>query len=60
MQIGGTDEYSNLILVSESVHKLIHARRIETIQKYLKCSKLDVKKLNVLRKIIGNSILKVD
>lgn len=57
---GGTDEYKNLILVTETVHKLIHATNIETIQKYLQTCKPDIEKLNVLRKLVGNSILSVD
>ena len=54
---GGTDEYQNLILVTETVHKLIHATDAETIKKYLKTCKPDMKKLNVLRKLVGNKIL---
>ena len=57
---GGTDEYQNLILVTAPVHKLIHATNPETIQKYLQACKPDFKKLNVLRQIIGNTILSVD
>lgn len=33
---GGGDEYANLTLVLETVHKLIHAKNKETINKYLK------------------------
>ncbi len=54
---GGTDEYQNLILVTATVHKLIHATNIETIQKYLQACNPNLKKLNVLRQIIGNSTL---
>ena len=57
---GGTDEYKNLILVTAMVHKLIHATNAETIQKYLKICKPDMKKLNVLRQQIGNTILSAD
>ena len=57
---GGTDDYQNLILVTATVHKLIHATNAKTIQKYLQACKPDFKKLNVLRQIIGNSILSVD
>ena len=32
---GGKDNYSNLALVTGDVHKLIHARDLEIIQKYL-------------------------
>ena len=54
---GGTDEYQNLVLVTETVHKLIHATNAEIIQKYLQACKPDMKKLNVLRKQVGNNIL---
>ncbi len=54
---GGTDDYHNLILVTETVHKLIHAKNAEIIQKYLQACKPDMKKLNVLRKQVGNNIL---
>ena len=57
---GGTDEYQNLILVTATVHKLIHATNVNTIQKYLQACKPNFKKLNVLRQIIGNSTLSVD
>ena len=36
LENGGTDKYSNLVLVTEAVHILIHATVKETIQKYLK------------------------
>ena len=54
---GGTDEYKNLIIVREDVHKLIHAIKQETITAYL--SKLNLnqsqmKKLNKLRIMAGN------
>ena len=57
---GGTDEYENLILVTAPVHKLIHATNAEIIQKYLQTCKPDMRKLNELRKQVGNSILLVD
>ena len=57
---GGTDDYQNLILVMATVHKLIHATNAETIQKHLQACKPNLKKLNVLRKLVGNTILEVD
>ena len=57
---GGTDDYENLILVTATAHKLIHATNINTIQKYLQACKPNFKKLNVLRKKVGNFILSVD
>ena len=54
---GGTDDYQNLILVTETAHKLIHAKRATTVNKYLKLCKADMKKLNKLRKLVGNETL---
>lgn len=56
----GTDEYENLILVTKTVHKLIHATTATTIAKYLKICNPDIKKLNELRKLVGNTIILVD
>ena len=54
---GGTDDYGNLIIISEVVHLLIHAVLPETISKYLKelcLNKSQVTKLNKLRELAGN------
>lgn len=56
----GTDEYINLILVTEDVHILIHATELETINKYLTkiiLNKSGKGKLNELRKLVGNEII---
>lgn len=53
---GGTDKYDNLILVLEPIHKLIHAKTDETVEKYKKICNLDaeqMRKLNKLRKLAG-------
>lgn len=53
---GGTDKYDNLILVLESVHKLIHAKTEETVEKYKMICNLDAEqmgKLNKLRRLAG-------
>lgn len=55
---GGTDEYENLILVTKTVHKLIHATKAETIAKYLEDCEPNLEKLNELRKQAGNEILR--
>lgn len=50
---GGTDEYANLVLVTEDVHKLIHAETEETIDKLIRIVKPDAKmrnKIDTLRK----------
>ena len=57
---GGTDEYANLILVTEAVHILIHATLTETIQKHFTKLQLNAKqlaKLNKLRITVGNSAI---
>ena len=54
---GGTDEYKNLTLVTDQVHKLIHAKDVNTVNYYLNLLKLDrtqLKKLNDLRKLAGS------
>ena len=56
LEQGGTDSYSNLILVTEAVHILIHATKEDTIQKYIKELGLTLKqieKCNKLRKMAG-------
>mgnify|MGYP002552843796 FL=1 len=53
-ELGGTDDYKNLILVLEQIHKLIHATKNETIQRYVNLYSLDKKqleKVNKLRKL---------
>lgn len=51
---GGGDEYSNLVLVTESVHRLIHATTAETIEKHMRMLSLcdnQLQKLNELRRL---------
>ena len=51
-ELGGSDEYRNLMWVKADVHKLIHATTPETIEKYLAILQLDekaLKKVNSLR-----------
>ena len=57
LENGGTDEYGNLVLVTEAVHLLIHVAMADTICKYLAELQLDRKqlaKLNKLRELAGN------
>ena len=49
--LGGTDEYKNLIIVSSDIHRLIHATKPETMQKYLEQLKLDAKQLRKLKNL---------
>ena len=61
--LGGTDEYSNLIIVSEHMHRLIHATDSDLITDIMSKFKLDKKqmdKLNKLRKIVGNEVIGVN
>lgn len=54
---GGNDRYTNLILVTETIHILIHATQNETVRQYLdvlKLTKKQIEKLNKLRKTAGN------
>ena len=56
-ELGGTDEYGNLMWVNKAVHKLIHATTPETIDKYLTTLQLDekmLKKVNSLRLLAEN------
>lgn len=54
--LGGTDKYSNLMLVTKDVHRLIHAEKAETIRRYLNMVNPDdkqVKTINKLRRLAG-------
>ena len=58
---GGTDEFSNLVLVHEDVHKLIHAKRKEAIENYLEMLSLNteqMRKINCLRFTLGLPIIR--
>jgi len=55
-KMGGGDEYRNLMLVLEPVHRLIHVKDKATINvllKMLNLSPAELKKVNSLRKQIG-------
>ena len=52
---GGTDAYSNLVLVDKDIHKLIHATDLEVIKYYLEMLELkspEIQKLNRLRQLL--------
>lgn len=53
---GGTDEYKNLVIVHEDIHKLIHSTNPQTISQYISEYKdmIDLHKLNELRTLAGN------
>lgn len=57
---GGTDVYENLVWLQGEAHKLVHATVQETIEKYLGLLSLDekgLKRVNSLRKLVGNSVI---
>ncbi|MBN8202641.1 group II intron reverse transcriptase/maturase [Bacillus sp. NTK034] len=52
VSLGGTDSFANLVFVHKTVHRLIHAIKPETINKYIKILSLNaaqIRKLNQLR-----------
>lgn len=53
--MGGTDEYSNLIILDKNIHILLHTKNVDTIKKYIRLIEDDkqLKKLNKLRRICG-------
>ena len=48
---GGTDEYANLILITEAIHVIIHATSETIIKQYLNNIQLDDSKLEKLNKL---------
>lgn len=58
---GGTDEYSNLVLVSKKIHIIIHASKSKVILKHLEELNLNsaqIKKINYLRYRLNKKIIK--
>ena len=56
--MGGTDEYSNLVIVHQDIHKLIHSTNEDLIRKLkakLKLNAVALRKLNKYRKKVGNA-----
>ena len=49
-ELGGTDEYKNLVIVSVDVHRLIHATTPDIIRKYLIKLQLKTSQLKTLNK----------
>lgn len=50
-QLGGGDEYSNLIIVEVRVHRLIHATKEEVIARYMNELRLTARQLEKLNKL---------
>jgi len=48
---GGTDAYANLVIVSETVHQLVHATDEKTIYRLLQTLRLDDQQRNKLNKL---------
>jgi group II intron reverse transcriptase/maturase len=60
VSLGGGDEYANLIIVHERIHRLIHATKVETISAIMQTLQLkpaQLRKLNQLRKQAGNEAI---
>lgn len=58
--LGGGDGYMNLVLVTDNVHRLIHAVHADVIAKYLEMLNLDKKqlaKINKFRVLAGREII---
>jgi len=49
--LGGNDQYKNLVIVSEEVHRLIHSTDTETIRKYLDKLQLNASQFKTLNKL---------
>ncbi|EPD1725697.1 HNH endonuclease [Enterococcus faecalis] len=47
---GGTDDYQNIVIVHEWIHKLIHAKTKQTIEEYFNVLQLNEKQLKKLNK----------
>ena len=59
--MGGGDEYENLVLVLDDIHRLVHATKDETVTKYknlLNLTPTQLKKVNTLRKQAGLTVIK--
>lgn len=59
-ELGGTDSYSNLVLVLEPVHILIHATQRRLIEEYvsiLKLNKEEIAKVNKYRQLANLSLI---
>ncbi|MBO0587084.1 group II intron reverse transcriptase/maturase [Sporosarcina sp. E16_8] len=55
------DRYSNLVLITRDIHRLIHATEKDTIHSYLELLKLNkeqIKKVNNLRLLVGKEEIK--
>lgn len=61
--LGGGDDYANLIILHERIHRLVHATQEETISAIMQTVQLDKRqldKLNKLRRSVGNEAIKFE
>ncbi len=49
--LNGTDEYKNLVIIEENIHRLIHATKDETIREYIKMLNLTTRQLEKVNKL---------
>ena len=49
--LNGTDEYKNLVLIEENIHRLVHATKEETIREYVQKLGLTIKELEKVNKL---------
>lgn len=49
--LGGTDEYKNLVLIEENIHRLVHATKEETIKEYVQKLGLTANELEKVNKL---------
>lgn len=59
---GGTDKYSNLIIIHKDVHILVHATQPKTINAYfnqIKPTQTMLRKINKLRIMVGNTAIQM-
>lgn len=58
--LGGGDDYANLIILHERIHRLVHATQKDTISAIMQTvqfNKQQLEKLNKLRKLAGNEAI---
>ena len=49
--LNGTDEYKNLVIIEENIHRLVHATKEETIKEYIQKLNLTTKQLEKVNKL---------
>lgn len=49
--LNGTDEYKNLVIIEENIHRLVHATKDETIKGYIQKLNLTTKQLEKVNKL---------